>query len=145
MSKFGLYMSLLASIFWGLNYTIFEKVSHNSNVNLFGLMFFEYVICAIVMLIISLLFGDIKYDYNQILEFKTLFFANIAIYLIANTLIIFSIKYTNASIAGLIEITYPLFIILFTYFLLGKIHMGIKEIVGGAFILIGLFVILFKQ
>jgi len=54
----------------------------------------------------------------------------IVTYLIASSLIVFAIKGKNATTAGLVEISYPIFIILFSYIFLKNYHLNRATIVG---------------
>ena len=135
----GLISALLASILWGLNYVLLEKVISKSNI--FTMMFLEYLTFTFVMGLLCMRFGNWKLDIHNIYTIKYTFILNIIIYLLANLLIVFSIKHSNAVVAGLIEISYPIFIIIFSYFILGKSNINSMTIFGGIFILIGIIII----
>ena len=49
----------------------------------------------------------------------------------------YSIQGKNATLAGLIEISYPLFIALFAYFLFGEMQIGVASALGGVLIFAG--------
>jgi drug/metabolite transporter (DMT)-like permease len=66
--------------------------------------------------------------------------AGTAALLIAEIFIGFSIIAKNATIAGLIEISYPIFIALFSY-LLFKNTITISTVIGAAVIFIGIFIV----
>lgn len=138
----GLISALLASILWGLNYVLFEKVMNK--VNIFTMMFMDYLICTIITGGLCFVFGNFKTDLQNLYSIKTTFIINVFVYLTATLLITSSIKYSNATIAGLIEISYPLFIIIFSYFILNETHLDWKIISGGLFILIGVIIISLK-
>ncbi len=93
-NNLGLISALLASVLWGLNYVLFEKVMHR--VNIFSL------------------------------------------------LIASSIKHSNAVVAGLVEISYPLFIIIFSFLILKETNIDFKTIIGGLLIIIGVVIISIK-
>jgi drug/metabolite transporter (DMT)-like permease len=59
----------------------------------------------------------------------------------AELLIGFSITSKNATLSGLIEISYPLFIAIFAYLLFNDNQMNAGTVVGGALIFSGIFVI----
>ena len=138
----GLLSALLASVLWGLNYVLFEKVMHR--VNIFSMMFLEYLLCTILLGILCLLFGNFKTDLQNIYTIKYTFILNVVVYLAASLLIASSIKQSNAVVAGLVEISYPLFIIIFSFLILKETNIDIKTIIGGLLILIGVVIISLK-
>ena len=141
-NNLGLLSALLASVLWGLNYVLFEKVMHR--VNIFSVMFLEYLCCTVLVGILCLLFGNFKNDLQNIYSIKYTFMLNVIVYLAASLLIASSIKHSNAVVAGLVEISYPLFIIIFSYLILKKTNIDFKTIIGGLLILIGVVVISLK-
>jgi drug/metabolite transporter (DMT)-like permease len=60
--------------------------------------------------------------------------------ILAELAIGFSITEKNATLAGLIEISYPIFIAIFAYFIL-KEKVSLTTIIGGILIFVGVFVI----
>lgn len=64
----------------------------------------------------------------------------IVVMLIAELFIGFSITAKSATLAGLIEISYPIFIALFSY-LLFKSQVSTSTIIGGIIVFAGIFVI----
>jgi drug/metabolite transporter (DMT)-like permease len=59
-------------------------------------------------------------------------------------LIASSIKHSNAMVAGLVEISYPLFIIIFSFLILKETNIDFKTIIGGLLIIIGVVIISIK-
>jgi drug/metabolite transporter (DMT)-like permease len=55
-----------------------------------------------------------------------------------------AIKEKDATMASLLEITYPLFIILFTLIFLGQLHLNAAGLVGAVLILIGCVLVVFS-
>ena len=62
-------------------------------------------------------------------------------FLPADLMIALSISTKNATLAGLVEISYPLFIALFAYFLFKETQINAAIIIGGLLIFSGIFVI----
>jgi drug/metabolite transporter (DMT)-like permease len=139
-SNLGLISALLASILWGLNYVLFEKVMNK--VNIFTMMFVDYLVCTIVVGVMCLIFGNFRSDLQNLYSIKYTFAANILVYLCATLLITLSIKHSNAVVAGLIEISYPLFIIIFSFFILKETNLDLKTIIGGLLVLAGVVIII---
>jgi drug/metabolite transporter (DMT)-like permease len=141
-NNLGVITAILASILWGLNYVLFEKVANR--VNIFTMMFFEYLICTVIIGTVCLFFSNIKNDLQNIYDIKYIFITNVFVYLVASLLIASSIKHSSAVVAGLIEISYPLFIIIFSFFLLKEVNIDFKTILGGLLIFIGVLIVSIK-
>jgi drug/metabolite transporter (DMT)-like permease len=62
---------------------------------------------------------------------------SIVIYIAANVLIMASINAKNATMAAMIEITYPLFTALFAWLLFRQVQMSAGTLAGAALILSG--------
>lgn len=134
---FGYFLAFLAAALWGLCYALDEKVLQGMPV---VRLFFLHsvtgaVIGAIAWLAQGRSFGDLF----------TLGSGNVSAKLVIVTLLVAasagfailgSIQLLNASRASILEISYPLFVAGFTYFLFGQsLNPGI--IVGGILIFIG--------
>jgi drug/metabolite transporter (DMT)-like permease len=50
----------------------------------------------------------------------------------------------NASLVGMVEITYPLFTILFAYIFFKEFHLNVFTMLGGMLILSGVFLMYLK-
>ena len=57
--------------------------------------------------------------------------------LVATVLLFISIDRKNATLAGLIEITYPIFIVLFAWLLFREVHLTSTSALGGLLIMAG--------
>jgi drug/metabolite transporter (DMT)-like permease len=135
--------ALGASMFWGLAYTfnqeIYEKISV---LTAFGL---TSIIGGLLAIIISYLLGDFKLDITEIQSSKSLqwyFIAGIGVSIAAELLIGFSIASKSAILASLIEITYPVFIVIFGYILF-KNNTSLATVLGGLVVMIGVGIIYF--
>jgi len=60
-------------------------------------------------------------------------------------LLYFSIDNKNATLASLIEITYPVFVIFFAYLLFKQMHLNLSVIVGGLLIMAGAVIIIINN
>jgi len=137
-----LIIAVMASIVWGLNYALDEKI-FKSQISPPTLLALQAWLGAILFTILSY-FSTGKSDIVVLsanrttfwLTVASIFAANIGIYLIAA-----SIQAKNATFASLIEQTYPLFTVLFTYLLFHEHYLTKNVIIGGAFILAGAIVI----
>ena len=64
--------------------------------------------------------------------------------MVANLLITISIAHKNASLSSLIEITYPFFIIMFSWVLFREMHMNLATSLGAVLIFAGVAIIYLK-
>lgn len=65
----------------------------------------------------------------------TLFIIVTVLFLVANALILVAIKSKNATVASLIEISYPIFVVLFSYIFWKNIHLNFWTIIWWVMIL----------
>ncbi len=136
--------ALLASVLWGLSYVLFEQIYKKVSV-VTSLAIVCFVIFA-VMAAWSYLSGNLKPDLAVLTSSKKMFwlFACATLTaLLAELFIGLSIHAKNATLAGLIEISYPIFIVLFAYFLFKEQQLNLPTIIGGLLVFIGVFVIYF--
>lgn len=136
--------ALSASLFWGLTYVLDEKIYDKISVitSLAITSFFAFV----VLFLVSYFTGDLKTDLHQIVTSRSLTILVIAgtiTLIIAELLIGFSITSKNATLAGLIEISYPIFIALAAYLLFKENQLNTGSIIGGVLVFLGVGVIYF--
>ncbi len=138
----GFIFALLASAFWGITYVVNEQVfKHISVTTAFAV---DFLVIGLLALVWGLHTGEIKADARTISssgEVSWLVLSGIAVLLIAEIFIALSIVNKNATLAGLIEITYPLFIALFAYILFRESQLTLMTALGGLLILSGVFVV----
>lgn len=53
-----------------------------------------------------------------------------------------AVKYCGASTAAMIEISYPLWVILFTWLIKGESNLNFNTLLGGFFILVGTYIVI---
>lgn len=136
--------ALCASVLWGLSYILFEQIYKKISVAT-SLAIVTFVM-FFVMLAISYFSGKLKVDLATIASSKKLTWlvaAGTATAIIADVCIAFSIVTKNATLAGLIEISYPLFIALFAYLLFKENQLTLSTILGGLLIFSGIGIIYF--
>lgn len=136
--------AIIAAILWGFNYALAEKILHSiSTVTLLAL---EMLLGAIIFSGISY-FTTMKRDFHVLATESNVFWLTIVeiiVVLLASFFIVSSIRFKNATVAGIIELIYPLFTILFTWFLFSEIHVNASVIFGGVLIFIGVLIISFS-
>jgi drug/metabolite transporter (DMT)-like permease len=131
--------ALLASVFWGLNYVLAERL-FKAKVTPVTLVGVEMLFGSIVLLAVSY-FSKLTHDAHVMKDNLWLSLACISTMIVGNLMIATSIHEKNATLAGLIEISYPVFIILFTLLLFGTNHMTPSVWVGGSLIFAGVGII----
>ncbi|KTD22167.1 transport protein [Legionella lansingensis] len=132
-----LIFAIVAAVLWGLNYSLAEKVLRS--ISPITLLALEMLLGAIVFSLLSY-FTTFKKDLDILLHQPSVFWLTsleVVIVIVASFFIVYSIQLKDATFAGTIELTYPLFIILFTWLLFGENHVDTSVIVGGIFIFIG--------
>ncbi|MCB1652326.1 MAG: EamA family transporter [Alphaproteobacteria bacterium] len=137
--------ALGTAICWGAGYALTEKLLHSG---LSGSLFLTilYALSLPVFLCAAWYDGTLKASLNMfpdmrlflVLTGTVLFFA------LGNLLIMQAIIMKDASHANLIEITYPVFTILFTYLFFKNVHIDWTTALGGLLILGGAALIIYK-
>ncbi|MGV3739835.1 MAG: DMT family transporter [Gammaproteobacteria bacterium] len=131
--------AITAAIFWGINYSLAEKIGER--ISLISLLAMEMALGTILVGIYAY-FTTLKTDLTALWTDPALMkltVIEITIVMLANVAIVLSIQSKNATTAGLIELSYPLFTMLFTWLLFHQHHLNLATIVGS--VLIGLGVV----
>ena len=135
--------AITASIFWGIDYALTGEVL--KSIQFTTLLSIELFIGFLVMLGITVVSGAYRTDVPELLSSNrlSLFVVLIVIaFTIANTCIAASIGNQNATLAGFIEVSYPLFIIVFSWLFFKNTNITVGTAIGGACIIIGVAIIL---
>ncbi len=132
------------SIFWGLTYVfdgeIYKKISVPTSIA------FSCLVAFLVMLAISYFSGQLKTDIvTAVTDKKLLFYVITATvtFVLAELLIGLPISAKNATLSGLIEISYPIFIAIFAYMFFKENQINTGTVLGGLMVFVGVFVIYF--
>lgn len=129
-------LSLASAVIWGFHYTMLESaMKHISQTTAF-------VLTCVPALVIALLFhqqvisdfrvfmdADIKAKIPIILIMITGFTATMCLY--------FAMTMKTATHAALLEITYPIFVTIFSLLILGVNHFSMSTVIGALMILGG--------
>lgn len=140
------FMALGAAILWGLGYAMTEKLLDLKMTPSFILLL-TGALSLPFYVSMSLLGGELKSGFELFKTDMKVFVLTIACvlcYVVANYLILYSIVGKNATLASLIEISYPIFTIFFVWLLFGKFDLNSYTIAGGALILAGVGLIYLK-
>lgn len=140
METLGFIFAIGAAMTWGLVYAIDEKIL--ANVSPMTLLFVGSVLATIILLpFVFFSNGSIK---ELLTSGKTnlwLILLSVILAIIADFLILSGIKHLNASIASIIEIAYPFFVVLFGFIFFRSVP-NLYFFLGGALIFIGSFIII---
>lgn len=131
-------LAIGASVFWGITYVINEQVY--KHISVLTSISITLVIAGIIVGAVALSTGTWTKDVETILtnsKLLWLMIASIIALTIAELLIGFSIVGKNATIAGLIEISYPLFIALFAFLFFKEANITLGTALGAALIFAG--------
>lgn len=134
--------AISASMVWGLSYVIAERIFQHkaSPLTIVGI---EMFVGSLILLCVSW-FNKLTTDLKDIAADSSLWFLLICGTITSvggNLLIAASIKEKNAVLAGLVEISYPLFVALFAYLLFGVNHINTSVVIGGLLIMLGVVLI----
>jgi drug/metabolite transporter (DMT)-like permease len=137
MNSTGYILAVLASVLWGLTYCLDERVL--ASLSVFKLYFLHCLCGVLVSAAILLVQG---HSPGSLLRFDT---AAASLPLVGLTLatataaalsILGSIKLLGAGTSAVLEISYPLFVALFSVFLFqGQLQLPV--VIGGLFIFVG--------
>lgn len=138
--------ALGASAVWGLVYVLSEQLyRHLSVPTVVGI---QLVVVAGVAAVIALFSGKVQSDLATLASSRALLgilLLSIAAWIAAEFLIAYSIAGKDATLAGLIEISYPIFIALFAYLLFHESSLSLATALGGALIFAGVVVIFLAE
>lgn len=131
---------ILASMTWGMVYTLDQKILKTTS---------PVVLLAIDALLTFLIFLPILISQRGELKELALmdrkgFLLIILVTLLtiaADFLILFGVKHLDASVASIIEISYPFFVVLFSFFLF-RTSLSIPFFIGAACIFLGTAIII---
>ncbi len=132
----------LASAFWGLTYVMSEQVF--KHVSIPTVLAINAGIIAIIAAIAAVVTGVLRTDLNTIAssgKVAGLIIAGALVLVVAELFISLSIVEKNASLAGLVEITYPLFIAIFAYLFFKETQVTLPIALGGLLIFCGVVVV----
>ena len=140
------FAALACAILWGLSYTLTQKVL-DSGVPVSIVMVFTGTVFLILSIILSFSMGELKAGLIEIARNKhnlILLITTSIIYVAGSYLIYFAIHEKNATLASLIEISYPFFVCLFSYIIFKDIQINFWTAIGGIMIFFGVCMIYLK-
>ena len=130
--------ALTASALWGFSYVLNEQIYKYTSI--YTLLAIDSLIIGTVFLILALLKGVFHVDIATIASTPKVFWyvvAGLVVFALAEFFIALSITSKNATLAGLVEISYPLFTALFAYLLFKENQVNLGILCGALLIFIG--------
>jgi drug/metabolite transporter (DMT)-like permease len=136
--------AIAASILWGASYAMLDELL--KKLSFATLILYSSVASVIFATCLGLAKNSFPADWAILksggAETKMLG-VSILIYIAANVFIMSSINAKNATMAAMIEITYPLFTALFAWLLFRAVQVNAGTLIGGAMVLAGVACIYF--
>ena len=135
-------LAVSASVLWGIAYALHEQVYRH--VSVLTSLTISYAVATVGLMIALVATKAYRNDLATIFGSKQVMLligAEAAVSVLAALLIGFSIQGKDATVAGLVEMSYPLFIIIFSYLLFREGHLTWSVALGGALIFAGVAVI----
>lgn len=142
-TKLWFWLSISAAASWGLEYVLSEKLMKHLPTTM--VLAFTYFAGAIVFTVYSLVTDkDLFFRVPTMGKDVLLLLAGVSIlWMVANYLIFASIKASNATLAGMVEVTYPVFALLFAWLLYKEVQLSPLALGGAALIFTGIGLILY--
>lgn len=134
-----LWAALLAAALWGFSYAAVENVL-KSGISSFTLMAFYTWLALPVFTLLAWQDNSLKQGITVVKNNpKIAIWVSIlvACYFFGNTLIYWAIKQRDATSVTFIEISYPLFVALFSYFIFNQNQLTLGTLLGGGLIFSG--------
>lgn len=127
-----------AAVLWGLSYTVSEQLMKKLSIP--GVL----LTAALGNLLFALVAGFARGDFQKDIEAlkgadgaMKLMLGSVAVYVGANLFILLATKSKNATMAAMVEITYPLWTALFAWLLFKEVQLNTGTAFGAALILSG--------
>ena len=136
--------ALAAALIWGIHYPLVDFAL--KRISVFSVLLLTVVP---VLLLTPLFLRDVVQDLNSVRSLPVTEQGTIAAIaltsLLGAVLLYLSIAGKNATLASLIEITYPVFVVFFSYILFRQLHLNASVIVGGLMVIMGAGLIIYKN
>ncbi len=135
------WLALMAAVLWGLGYTINQATLKYFSA--YELLFFESLVVFISFATYFWWKSDFSSFILKLSNWKLLgmIVSSSMIYVLASILILMSIKSSNASLAAIIESSYPVFTVLFAFLFFGELQLSWSALLGFVLILSGIVII----
>lgn len=130
--------AMCASLLWGLSYTISEQLL--KKISIASMLITGGIGCIIFGTGLGLARGVFSNDLRELQKPDgpvKLLLAGIAVYVIASAFILLATKSKNATMAAMIEISYPLFTALFAWLIFKQVQVNAGTLAGASLVMVG--------
>jgi drug/metabolite transporter (DMT)-like permease len=130
--------ALLAAVLWGGTYVMYEVLLKNLSAS--AILFFSSLGATLVFFCWVIFGGSLEKDWQLIKKGGSetnLLLGIIAFSVLANLTFLASMRLKNATLSGLVEITYPLFTALFAWVFLKDAQLSMGTFFGALLIMAG--------
>lgn len=135
MDTIGIIFALLASITWGMVYTLDQKILTDIS-PLTWLVISSFVMFFLTLPIIFWLLPDVKMVLNSGRSNLLIILSSQILIFFATLFIFYAIKHLGSATANIFEISYPVFVVLFSLMIFGG-RLTLPFYVGSALIFLG--------
>lgn len=136
-----------ASLMWGISYVLTERILKDT----LALPFFLLLQSALGFIIyaVAIYFtGGLKPGLGAIQKepqsFSIVFLISV-LFCLGTYFLFAAIQLKNASLVSLVEITYPIFVVLFAWLLFRDIQINLYQFLGGLMVLLGSSLVIWKS
>lgn len=139
--------ALLSAVFWGADYVICEKLL-KEGVGPAFIMLMTTLISLPFYLGLSYFSGQLKTGLSQMTVSFDLLFLIIIMSLMsvaANLFILLGVQEKNATLVSLIEISYPVFVLLFAWWFFNDFQLNASNAFGALLIFTGIGLVIWKS
>lgn len=136
-------LGITAGAGWGMSYLLYEKLLLCIPISL--VMVMTGSLSLLFFGLVAFLKGHFP-EVKNILANNTLvwgFLGVVALNILANASIMTAVNMSNASRAAFLEISYPLFTVLFAWFIFRDVQLSPLGMLGGGLILLGTIIIVY--
>lgn len=137
------YAPLLTAILWGICYTSTGNLVNHIDIKTY--LFFSCLLSTIGFLVWGMLDGSIYtdlYTSTSLMKVSHWVFISSFTSFLACFFSVSAVKYCGATTAAMIEISYPVWVIIFTYMIGNKETITWNSIIGGIIIFIGTIIVI---
>ena len=136
--------ALGAALIWGIHYPLVDSAL--KRISPIGVL----LLTAIPILLVAVVFHrHLAADYLVIKGMdwgsKLIVIALSVTSILGSVLLFVSISSRNATLASLIEISYPVFVVLFSYLLFRQVHINASVLAGGVLVFAGVALIILNN
>lgn len=142
------FYALSAAALWGLGYALSEKLLKQAGIPPSFLLVIQGIVTFLPYLVVSYYLGTLKIGMDAVMMQKWVLPVALLMCLcivLGNYFILTSISLKNATLSNVIEITYPLFTLLFAFLIFRDVQINLWSALGAGLILSGVVVILTKS